>query len=318
LSFVELPDERAIGELASRFGGAVDAAVRERRVTRVTSPADASRPDELVLVSSRRAIEQASSAPGVLLCDQELVSRLPEGRRWAHTHPLWVVSRLLEPLAERQTAVAWGSPQVAPDADVHPSARIGAGAVVLSGARIGPDTQIGPNAVVYGGVTIGARVVIGPLAVIGRPGFGFTQGPGGETVRVPQLGGVVIEDDVEIGALASVDAGTLGPTRVHEGSKLDAHVHVGHNSEIGPGCLVAAQSGFAGSVRVGSGVRVGGQSGVTDHARIGDDVTLLAKSGVVGDVPAGAVVAGFPAVPRMRWLRGVAVTLARASRTGKR
>jgi UDP-3-O-[3-hydroxymyristoyl] glucosamine N-acyltransferase len=195
---------------------------------------------------------------------------------------------------------------------------LGAGAVVLSGAKVGAGTSIEPNAVIYGGVTLGARVVVGAGAVVGRPGFGFTPAPDGRMVRVPQLGGAVIEDDVEIGALCTVDAGTLGPTRLCRGCKLDAHVHVGHNVEIGAGALVAAQAGFAGSAVVGPEVLVGGQAGVTDHARIGRGARIAAKSGVIGDIPPGAVVAGFPAVPRMRWLRAMAATLKGTGEKGPR
>ncbi len=123
---------------------------------------------------------------------------------------------------------------------------------------------------------------------------------------MPQLGGVVIEDDVTIGPLCTIDAGTLSPTRIRRGAKLDAHVHVGHNAEIGEGSIVAAQCGFAGSVKIGRGVLVGGQVGIADHVTVGDGARIAAKSGVIGDVPPGATVAGYPAVPRMRWLRALA------------
>jgi UDP-3-O-[3-hydroxymyristoyl] glucosamine N-acyltransferase len=123
---------------------------------------------------------------------------------------------------------------------------------------------------------------------------------------MPQLGGVVIGDDVDIGPLCTVDAGTLGPTVIASGARLDAHVHVGHNVEIGQGTLVAAQSGFAGSVKVGAGVRVGGQAGFADHVRVGRGAKVAAKAGVIGDIRENSVVAGYPAIERGRWLRGVA------------
>lgn len=153
---------------------------------------------------------------------------------------------------------------------------------------------------------IGARVRIGHCTVIGRPGFGWATGPNGAVRAIPQLGGVVIEDDVIIGALCTIDAGTLGPTIVRRHAKIDAHVHVGHNGDIGEGAIIAAQSGFAGSVTLGRGVQVGGQVGIADHVTVGDGAKIAAKSGVIGDVPPGAIVAGYPAVPRGRWLRALA------------
>jgi UDP-3-O-[3-hydroxymyristoyl] glucosamine N-acyltransferase len=175
--------------------------------------------------------------------------------------------------------------------------------VDTSPAAIGLGTSLGAHVVVGPRVVIGRNVVIGPSCVIGEPGFGWVTSPTGRVRHVPQLGGVVIEDDVHLGALCTVDAGTLGPTIIRRGAKLDAHVHVGHNTEIGEGCIVAAQTGFAGSVRLGKGVLVGGQAGFADHVTIGDGARVAAKSGVIGDVPAGATVAGYPAVLRARWLR---------------
>ena len=170
----------------------------------------------------------------------------------------------------------------------------------MSGASVGANSIIEPHAVVYPRVRMGQRVVVGAGAVIGRPGFGWASGPRGELRRIPQLGGVWIDDDVEIGPLATVDAGTLGPTILERGVRLDAHVHVGHNVAIGHGTMVAAQSGFAGSVRIG------GQAGIADHVTVGDGAKVAAKAGVIGDIPSGATVAGYPAVSRVRWLKGMA------------
>jgi UDP-3-O-[3-hydroxymyristoyl] glucosamine N-acyltransferase len=168
--------------------------------------------------------------------------------------------------------------------------------------------------VVYGGVVLEERVVVGAGAVLGRPGFGFAVGPGGERRRIPQLGGVRVGRDAEIGALGTVDAGTVRPTEIGSGTKLDAHVHVGHNVLLGNNCMVAAQVGFAGSVEVGDDVWIGGQSGFADHVRVGRGARVAAKSGVIADVAEGAVVAGFPSRPRLEWLRREA--LAGRPRTG--
>jgi len=211
-----------------------------------------------------------------------------------------------------QTVTTPASPLVSPQAIIEESVTLGtdvdiaAGALLCAGAVVGDQCVIGPRAVIYGNARLGRRVVVGAGAVVGRPGFGWAEGPHGEVVRVPQLGGVVVDDDVEIGALVTIDAGTLGPTKLGRGCKLDAHVHVGHNVEIGSGTMVAAQSGFAGSAVLGRHVRVGGQVGVADHVVVGDGARLAGGAGVIGNVPAGVTVGGYPAVERVRWLRAIA------------
>ncbi|MCA9596142.1 MAG: UDP-3-O-(3-hydroxymyristoyl)glucosamine N-acyltransferase [Myxococcales bacterium] len=307
---VDLLASVGVVELAEQLGGTLDPELAARRVARVAEPGADTRESDLVVVASARWVPPAAAGRGVLLCTPGLASRLPEGRRFRHEHPLWVMATLLaEVAAERMAPPSSRDAVVAVGAEVDPSARVRPGAVVQTGVSIGPHSVIGENAVVCTGSSIGARVVIGPNAVIGRPGFGWAPGPEGRVRRIPQLGGVVIEDDVEIGALSTVDAGTLSPTFIGTGAKLDAHVHVGHNVRIHAGCLVAAQVGFAGSVELGEGAIVGGQAGFKDHVSVGAGASVAAKSGVIGDIPAGATVAGFPAVSRWRWLRGMAALL---------
>jgi UDP-3-O-[3-hydroxymyristoyl] glucosamine N-acyltransferase len=198
---------------------------------------------------------------------------------------------------------------VAPDVIVDPTAMIGPLAVVEAGAHVaarvrvhalayvGPGVEIGDDSVIYPhavlreGVRIGKRVVIHPGAVLGADGFGFTR-EGPAWVKIPQVGGVVIEDDVEIGANSTIDRSTLGATIVRRGTKIDNLVQVAHNVEIGPDTVIAAQTGIAGSARIGRDVVLGGQVGIGDHVTIGDRAMLASQSGVTHDVDAGTKMAG--------------------------
>lgn len=295
---IALLTPRVLADLQRQHGGELDPGLGRRTIAAVAAPSAEPNDAALVPLTAARAVPRAGLGTRITLVSKELGDRVPEGQRWVHPNPWWVLAELLEdavvPWAEGTSAV------IAPDASVARSS------VVLPGASVGPGCRLEEHSVVYGGVRLGARVVVGAGAVLGRAGFGFAHGPGGNSRRIPQLGGVVIEDDVEIGALCTVDAGTLGPTVVGRGSKLDAHVHIGHNAKVGARCFMAAQVGLAGSVELEDDVWLGGQTGIADHVRVGRAARVAAKSGIVSDIAPGAVVAGFPAVPRVRWLRRMA------------
>lgn len=202
---------------------------------------------------------------------------------------------------------------VSEEAHVHPSASIGPGCVVEAGAdvaegavleamvfvgresRVGKDCWIEPQVSLYHGTRIGERVIIHSGTVLGADGFGFVMDPMAGHIKIPQIGGVDIGDDVEIGACSTVDRGTVGDTVVGSGTKMDDHVHVGHNSRLGKNCILVAMTGIGGSSVLEDNVVMAAKSGCRDHARVGQGAQVAALGGVVRDVPAGQMVSGFPA-----------------------
>jgi UDP-3-O-[3-hydroxymyristoyl] glucosamine N-acyltransferase len=279
---------RALAALAERYGGTVDPEATALVVDAIAPIATASA-GQLAPLLARRHLRVARASSALLLVEAALASLLPAGRRWIHPHASYTLARLLEELAPPPAPDERHLAHLDPGATIDPSASIGAGAVIRAGVVIGAGCRIEPRAILYGGSQLGARVRIGAGAVIGRPGFGWTNSPEGALVHVPQLGGVHIEDDAEVGPLCTVDAGTLGPTVIGRGSKLDAHVHVGHNGQHRRGDDHRGAVRLRGLGRGGErGVRIGGQAGVADHVRIGDGARIAAKSGVIGDVDPGA------------------------------
>ncbi len=185
--------------------------------------------------------------------------------------------------------------------------RIGAGAWLGAGVMVGDDTEIGPHAACYPGARLGNRVRLKAGAVIGGDGFGYLRSPEGH-VRIPHLGGCIIEDGVEIGSGTCVDRGSFEDTVVGQGTKIDNLVQVGHNVHIGARCLIMATTGIAGSCRIGDDVTIAGGVGIADHVIVGDGATIGAKGVVFGPgrVEAGAVVSGYPARPHRQFLRAQA------------
>jgi UDP-3-O-[3-hydroxymyristoyl] glucosamine N-acyltransferase len=298
--------EITLGALVERLGGTIPEAQRPREVRTLATAGEGDR-FAISPVLRPAYVEAAVATEAVLLVSPELLRRVPAERAWVHPNPAWVMAKLLAdsapgPVDHRDRAF------LAASATVPASVTVGPFAVIHDDVIVGEDCRLGAHVVLHPGVRLGDRVRIGDGAVIGREGFGFVPSETG-VVRMPHLGGVILEDDVEVGALSTIDQGVLSPTRVGRGTKLDAHVHVGHNGRLGQGTFVAAQAGFAGSVTVGDNVQIGGQAGVADHLTIGDGARLAAKSGVIGDVPPGETVAGYPALARAVWLRTTAVLL---------
>ena len=176
------------------------------------------------------------------------------------------------------------------------------GVFVGSDSRIGDDSVLYPNVVVREGCSLGARVIVHSGTVIGADGFGYVQHQGRHH-KIPQLGGVVIEDDVELGANVTVDRATFGLTLVKQGTKVDNLVQIAHNVIVGEHCILVAQVGIAGSTTIGHHVMIGGQAGLADHLTIGDQVMIAAKAGVNRSIESNQVVGGIPAMPREKALR---------------
>jgi len=196
---------------------------------------------------------------------------------------------------------------VDPGAVVGPRAVIGAGTVIGANAVIGPDVRVGRNCSIGAHVTlqhvlVGDHVIIHPGARIGQDGFGFAMGPRGH-LKVPQVGRVIVQDHVEIGANTTIDRGANRDTMIGEGSKIDNLVQIGHNVTIGRHCVIVSQVGIAGSSDLGDFVALGGQAGVAGHLKIGAGAQLAAQSGVMTDVPAGGRWGGAPAMPMREFFR---------------
>ncbi|MFQ5597348.1 MAG: UDP-3-O-(3-hydroxymyristoyl)glucosamine N-acyltransferase [Nitrospiria bacterium] len=183
--------------------------------------------------------------------------------------------------------------------------RIGAGVFIGDGCEIGAESLIYPNVTIREGVQIGRRVIIHSGSVIGSDGFGFAPYQG-KHHKIPQVGGVTIEDDVELGSNVSIDRGTLGNTRVGRGTKIDNLVQIGHNVEIGNDTILVSQVGISGSVTIGHHVTLAGQVGVSGHLAIGNHVVIGGKSGVTKDIPSGSGLSGFPPLPHKQWLKSQA------------
>jgi len=222
------------------------------------------------------------------------------------------------------------APGISPQSVVHPGASLGkdvsvgpfavveegavlgdrvalfAGAYVGKGASIGEDSLLYPRVTLYDGVQVGKRVILHAGCVVGSDGFGFAPSPQGFR-KIPQVGIVVIEDDVEIGANTTIDRAALGVTRIGRGTKLDNLIQVGHNVVIGRDTVIAAQAGISGSSRIGSRVMIGGQAGFAGHLEVGDGVMIGAQAGVAGSLSAADSPgwSGTPAMPHKTWLRMV-------------
>ncbi len=312
-----------LGELAERLGCELlgDGEVELRGVAGLEQAGPG---DLTFLASPRYAPRLAATRAAAVVVPPGQQTPLP---RLVSDHPYLAFARAVALLSPPRRP----APGVDASAQVHPSAVLGAGvhvgalAVVGARARIGARSILHPHVVVYEDAAIGEdcllhagvqvrercrlgdRVVVQNGAVIGADGFGFVRDREGRYHKIPQVGVVVIEDDVEIGALSAVDRASLGETRIGSGSKLDNLVQVGHSVAVGSDSVLCAQVGVGGSSRIGRGVTLAGQVGVADHATVGDGVIATAKTGLHSTIEARTIVSGSPAIDNRAWLRSSAV-----------
>jgi UDP-3-O-[3-hydroxymyristoyl] glucosamine N-acyltransferase len=302
-----------LGRLADALGASLlgDAA---RAVTGV-APLETAGPEHVSFLTDRKYLKQAeASRAGAFLVGRDVTGLA--GALLQVDHPQQALIALLELFHPEAPATPGAHPGawVAEGARIDRTASIGPLAVVEAGAVVGPRSRVGalsfvgagavlgedvrlyPRVVVREGVRIGNRVIVHPGAVLGADGFGYAF-DGRAHRKIPQVGGLRIEDDVEIGANTAIDRATLGDTVVRRGAKIDNLVQIGHNCDIGEDVILVSQVGIAGSSRVGNRAMLAGQVGVSDHVTIGAGAILTAKSGVPSDVAAGEIWGGIPSRP---------------------
>jgi UDP-3-O-[3-hydroxymyristoyl] glucosamine N-acyltransferase len=280
------------------------------------APAQTARPGDLTFAENEKYFAAAEkSAAAAILVDGafsttsgKIIIRVPSARlAFARVLPLFFPATVFAP-GIHPSAVVAKSAQIAPTAHIGPACvigentRIGARSVLESGnhiganCRLGEDVHLFPNVVIYPRSQIGNRVSIHAGSVIGSDGYGYVF-DGTAHVKVPQIGNVIIHDDVELGANVTVDRGALGSTIIGKGTKIDNLVQVAHNVIIGEHCLLVSHAAVAGSARLGNYVTLAGQAGIAGHLQIGDRVIVAGQSGVMNNIPAGERWLGTPAQP---------------------
>lgn len=293
----------------------------------VAEPSGAGPADMVFVVEARYREPALASRAGFILAAEAFEGRPGLVAR----HPRVAMARILAAFAPPPPppGIQAGA-HVDPTAVLGPDVSVGPGAVVGPGVIVGRGTVLHPHVVLYAQARVGRdcilhagvivrencvlgdRVVVQPGAVIGSDGFGFVPTASGN-VKIPQIGKVVIEDEVEVGANCTIDRGTIGDTIVRRGTKLDNLVHLAHNVEVGEHSMLVAQVGISGSTKIGERCIFGGQSGAVGHVTIGPRTILAAKSGITKDVPGGETLSGWPARPHREELRRMA-ELARLGR----
>jgi UDP-3-O-[3-hydroxymyristoyl] glucosamine N-acyltransferase len=309
-------------KVATLTGATVSGKDTSRSFTDV-APLDTAQASDISFLDNVKYLDAfAKSKAGACFVRSKFVARAPEGMTLLVTEAPYYCYALTAQAFYPDAAIAPGtSPHahIAQTAEIDVSARIDAGAVIGEKAKIGKRCHIGAHTVIHDGVEIGddtrigshcsiSHAIIGQRAMlhrgihIGQDGFGFAPSAKGLT-KVPQLGRVLIGNDVEIGSGTCIDRGAGPDTVIGDGTKIDNLVQIGHNVQIGRHAVIVAQVGVAGSSRIGDGAMLGGQAGIAGHVAVGGGAKVAAQSGITGDIPAGATYGGSPAVPVRDWHR---------------
>lgn len=325
--FFERAGPYSLEQLAALSGARLQPETDGSRLLADVAPLETAAADEVTFLDNRKyvgAFEQ--SRAGAAFVAESVAAKAPAGMALLITPQPYRAYALAaqafypeKPAAARRhpTAVIDPTASVPEDCDIGPYVVIEAGARLGARCRIGPHSVIGPGVelgddcriaahVTLSHCLIGARVVLHPGVRIGQAGFGFAPDPAGP-VKLPQLGRVVIGDDVDIGANTTVDRGSGHDTVIGPATMIDNLVQIGHNVVLGRGCILAGQVGISGSTRLGDFVMAGGQAGLAGHVRIGAGARIAAKAGVMRDVEAGATVCGVPAVPIAQFMKQTAI-----------
>jgi UDP-3-O-[3-hydroxymyristoyl] glucosamine N-acyltransferase len=311
--------EHTLGELAALLGGRLQGPAD--LVIQGIAALDCATPRDITFISEKRYARLAAQSQAAAFIVGQDQAHLPRPLiivahpylAYAQAAALFAPPRHrwpgVSPLAYLGQGVDLGQEvSISPLVYIGNDVRLGDRVTIMPGCVLGDQVQIGADTLLYPNVTIlerctlGQRVIVHSGTVIGADGFGFVPGKEGHH-KIPQLGRVVIEDDVEIGANCAIDRGALGETRVGRGVKMDNLVHLAHNVTVGAHSFLVAQVGVAGSTKLGKGVALGGQAGVVGHIELGDGVQVAAQSGVPHSVPAGLTVSGSPARPHQETLR---------------
>ncbi len=329
-----VPVNTSLQELAERCGAEIHNYDPEKNEVWINgaAPVEAANAGDLTFIDNPKYLKYLdNTAASAVICQEKYLDQLPDHVvALSHGKPYEAYAEalsILYPSAGRPQPIT-GETGISDKAFVSPEAKLEDGVIVEAGAVVGPDASVGRGSTILAGAVVGAGVQIGRNTTIssnatvvnallgddvivhngvqiGQDGFGFAMGPGGHK-KIPQIGRVILQDRVEIGANSTIDRGANRDTIIGEGSKIDNLVQIGHNVIIGRHCVIVGLAGVSGSATLGDYVVVAGQAGIVGHTKIGDGAQIGGGSGVHGDVAAGERVMGYPAIKASKWMRDAA------------